>query len=206
MKDLPCNINELDHPDLTLVTHTHFDHLDREAASSNIRHCPAVCQVTDVSKLRAFDFESIIPIGKESLTFKGLSIFQTSGSHGHWFLSKMMGKVTGYVIKSGSHPCVYIAGDTIWNESVATTIKKHNPDIIVVNCGAARFNIGAPITMSTGDIVRIRESSPKSTIVAVHMEAINHCRLDRRVLRANLEKAGISQRILIPADGEELVF
>jgi len=204
MNDLPCAISELDHPDLTILTHTHFDHFDKEAALSNIRHSPAICQPADAPLLEACNFENIIPMANESVSFRGITFYRTIATHGHSILSKVMGKGSGYVLKSTNDPCVYITGDTIWNRQVAATIEQHKPQVILANCGAARFNIGAPITMTAGDLLQIRAVSPGSLIIAVHMESINHCRLGRNRLMKELENAGMSHDVVAPADGQEL--
>ena len=41
-------------------------------------------------------------------------------------------------------------------------------------------------------------------VVAVHMEAINHCRRGRVDLRAQLARAGLAERVLVPALGEHV--
>jgi L-ascorbate metabolism protein UlaG (beta-lactamase superfamily) len=194
----------LDHPDLTLITHTHFDHFDKEAGLSNIRRFPALCQHSDESRLESYGFENIMPIENECVVFRGINIYRTMGTHGHLVLSRIMGKVSGYVLRSTNDPCLYIAGDTIWNRQVAATLQRHKPEVIIANCGAARFNVGAPITMTTRDLVKIRSISPDSVIVAVHMESVNHCRLDRQHLLRELEEVGMSHNVIIPADGQEV--
>jgi hypothetical protein len=48
---------------------------------------------------------------------------------------------------------------------------------------------------------------PKRIIVATHMEALDHASVSRSDLRAAATAAGISnEQLLIPTDGEELVF
>jgi hypothetical protein len=55
--------------------------------------------------------------------------------------------------------------------------------------------------MTPADVVAVAEATPEDTVVvAVHMEAINHCVDGRAALRA----ASSDERILIPADGETL--
>jgi hypothetical protein len=63
----------------------------------------------------------------------------------------------------------------------------------VVDAGAASFLDGPLITMGIEDVARMAERVP--TVIAVHMEAINHCALTRSELAAALPE------MLIPADG-----
>ena len=78
------------------------------------------------------------------------------------------------------------------------------PDVVVANAGAARFSIGRPITAA--DVVTLAWTIPGAKIVAVHMEAINHCTLSRSALEEEVRNAGVADRVFIPADGEELSF
>jgi L-ascorbate metabolism protein UlaG (beta-lactamase superfamily) len=115
-----------------------------------------------------------------------------------------MAPSSGYVLSSEGEPTVYIAGDTIWYDQVAETIKQHNPDVIVVNAGAAQFLHGDPITMTAGDVIRVCRASPHAQVIAVHMEAINHCLLTRKELAQQAHAAGA--RLVIPGDGEAVTL
>jgi hypothetical protein len=95
-----------------------------------------------------------------------------------------------------------IAGDTVWCEEVREALTTHQPDVVVVNAGAAQFLVGDPITMDVPDIVAVCEHAPEALVVAVHMEAVNHCVLTREGLRAALAERGLDDRVAIPNDGE----
>jgi L-ascorbate metabolism protein UlaG (beta-lactamase superfamily) len=85
---------------------------------------------------------------------------------------------------------------------VAQALSTHQPDVTIVNAGAAQFLTGDPITMTAEDVVQVCRALPKTQVIAVHMEAVNHCLLTRRQLRERLEQEGISAQVAIPADGE----
>lgn len=51
-----------------------------------------------------------------------------------------------------------------------------------------------------------RSYVPYTSVVALHMEAINHCILTRSELRDLLDRENLSQRFHIPADGEPMEF
>jgi L-ascorbate metabolism protein UlaG (beta-lactamase superfamily) len=99
---------------------------------------------------------------------------------------------------------VYIAGDTVWCPEVARVIETHQPGVIVVNAGAAQFIEGGPITMDATDVLRVCEAASAATIVAVHMEAINHCLLTRAGLNQALAGSEHQLRAKVPADGETM--
>ena len=99
-------------------------------------------------------------------------------------------------------PTLYIAGDSVWCPEVEEAIRTYKPDVILVNAGAAQFLEGGPITMDVDDVVTVIKAAPAARIVAVHMEAINHCVLTRDALRSGLSTAGVKATILIPHDGD----
>jgi len=106
-----------------------------------------------------------------------------------------MGPVSGFVLEGDE--TLYLAGDTVWYEPVAETLARFEPDAVVLNGGAARFNEGEPITMGVDDVAAVREATD-AAIAVVHMEAINHCLLSREELRSETED------VLVPEDGEEI--
>ena len=65
-----------------------------------------------------------------------------------------------------------------------------------------QFLHGDPITMTAGDVVRTCRAAPQAKVIAVHMEAINHCLLTRKELAQQAHTAGAS--VAIPEDGEEI--
>jgi dethiobiotin synthetase len=91
---------------------------------------------------------------------------------------------------------LYLAGDTVWYDDVETTIERHRPRVAVVNAGGAEFLEGGPIVMGIDDVREVAMRVP--TVVAVHLEAINHCLLTRDALRAAVPG------VLVPEDGETL--
>jgi L-ascorbate metabolism protein UlaG (beta-lactamase superfamily) len=115
-----------------------------------------------------------------------------------------MGTVSGFVLAANGEPTIYIAGDTIWCPAVNAAIETHHPDVIVVNSGAAQFNFGAPIIMTDQDVIKVCQTAPQAKVVAVHMEAVNHCRLRRQALAEEVKKGGVSQQVAIPQDGDIL--
>jgi L-ascorbate metabolism protein UlaG (beta-lactamase superfamily) len=61
-------------------------------------------------------------------------------------------------------------------------------------------------TMDAADVLDTAQSAPATQVVAVHMEAINHCLLSRDALRKKLAGLGLAAYVAIPADGESLTF
>ena len=182
-----------------LVSHTHSDHWDETAARLLAKELPLFGQVADEAKFRGQGFVKVRPI-EESVRWKDVEISRTGGQHGKGEIGKAMAPVSGFVLRASGEPTLYVAGDTIWCEEVQEALTRYRPSIVVVNAGAAQFLKGDPITMTAEDVVTVCQAAPSARIVAVHMEAINHCLLTRDDLEFQLEAARV--RAAIPRDGE----
>lgn len=197
--------NIIDQTDAVVLTHLHRDHWDVEAQQRIPTSRPIVCQPEDVATLQQQGFtqlhsEHVVAI--ENV----FHLERVPAQHGHGELAQQMAPVSGFIIKAGNHT-IYLAGDSVWYEGVAKTIAQYQPDIIIVNSGAAQFQFGEPITMTAEDIAEvIRASSTTSKVIAVHLEAINHCYLTRAKLSEKLMEWKLEAHCLIPADGEVLSF
>ena len=189
--------------DAVLVTHTHNDHWDGRARELIPKDTPVLCQPGDEAAISDAGFANVSPV-EPDLTRNGLRFSRTEGRHGTGEIGKQMGTVSGFVIQSEGSPSLYVAEDTIWCDEVEEALLAHRPDVIVVNAGAARLLEGDPITMTAEDVARVCRAAPEARVVAVHMEAINHCLLTRAELAEALDEQGLKDRIEIPADGGTL--
>jgi L-ascorbate metabolism protein UlaG (beta-lactamase superfamily) len=188
---------ELEPLDAIVVTHLHNDHYDPAAAGTLPKDLPVFTQPPSAARLVEDGFQDVRPVG-DALDWDGIAISRTGGRHGHGEIADELGPVSGFVFRATGEPSLYVAGDTVWCEEVAEAIELHRPDVAVVNAGAAHFLDSDPITMDADDVRRVVEAVPR--VVAVHMEAVNHCLLTRAELRAAVPAA------LVPADGETLVL
>lgn len=191
--------------DAVLVTHRHRDHWDAAAAQKIPRQLPLFCQPGDEPAFREEGFTQVEPVA-EHLSWRGLRLSRTGGEHGAGEIGEKMGKVSGFVLDGRGEPRLYLAGDTIWCAETAAAILAYRPEVIVVNAGAAQFLSGGPITMDAAGVIAAAQADPLAQVVAVHLEAVNHCELSRQALRQAVQSAGLSQRVAIPADGETLVY
>ena len=203
--ELMAPTNYLQGIDAILITHTHSDHFDDGAIELLPKNKLILCQPEDESKLKKLGFLQVKPV-ENTLDWGKIKLIRTSGKHGTGEIAAQMAPVSGYVLKTEGEPSLYIAGDTIYCEEVDDILTKIQPDIVVVNAGGARFNIGDPITMTEEDVVKVCRKAPQAKIIAVHMEAINHCLLSREDLRNNLVQEELTHQVFIPMDGEIVEF
>lgn len=190
--------------DAILITHKHFDHFDEEAKKNLPKYLPVFCQPKDKKSFEKSGFKHVISID-DFYQWEGLKIHRVKGQHGTGLAGLLMGKVSGFVIESRKGLKLYIAGDTVYNKDVEMIIKDYQPDVTVVNSGEAQLIFGDPITMTKEDVLKVVKIS-NSKVVAVHLEAINHCKLKRTELKNYLNKNGIFEQVIIPNDGEIMSF
>lgn len=189
--------------DAVVVTHTHRDHFDDTAADELDGDLPLFCQPEDAEEIREQGFTDVRPV-ETTASFGPVEFTRTDGRHGQGELADQMGPVSGFVLDAPEEPEVYVAGDTVWCDRFAAELETHDPDVVVLNTGGARFVEGPPITMTDDDVAPVCEACPQARLVAVHMDAINHCLQTRADLRAALDERGLADRVELPADGESL--
>jgi L-ascorbate metabolism protein UlaG (beta-lactamase superfamily) len=177
--------------DAIVVTHRHRDHLDARAEELLPRDVPVFCQPEDAEALQELRLD-VHPVDGE-LEWQGLRIARTPARHGHGAVAEALAPVSGFVLDD-----VYVAGDTVWYEGVEETLARHEPRVAVVNAGGAEFLEGGLIIMGIDDVREVAARVP--TVVAVHLESLNHCYLTRERLLAAVPG------VLVPEDGETLAL
>ncbi len=206
MVELPVEIDDiLEGVELVIVSHLHDDHFDSVAMQRVPKHLPLFCQPGDEATIREAGFTNVTPLSN-SATWEGLTLTRREGSHGLGPVIELMGSVMGFSLEAAGEPSIYWAGDTVLYPPVAEVIRDTNPDIIITHSCGARWD-GDLIVMDAAETVAVCEAAPGATVIATHMEALDHATISRSDLRQAAEAKGISpSRLLIPADGETLVL
>lgn len=207
--DLTVPLNDLLDVDVVVVTHTHPDHWDAAAAALLPREVPLLVQNTGDAEIIAAEGFTDVRVMDEPVEVGGTEFVRTDGQHGSdatvaaW---PRLGEVSGVVVRRSGEPTVYVAGDTVWNEHVREALEEHQPDIVVLNTGEATWQDGSPIIMGAADVLEVHRTAPQARIVAVHMQALNHCVVTRDDVRELARRHGIARQVLVPEDGEALTF
>lgn len=206
--DLPCPPSEvLEGIEMAVISHLHSDHFDPAARRLLPKEMTILCQPGDEATLEAKGFLNVLPL-EGPTEWNGIEITRTPGRHGTGEVLKDMGKVSGFVFRAKDEPSVYWAGDTIWCEEVARAISQYRPDIIITHSGGAVWGSSSTlIIMNAAQTAALCHAAPESTVIAVHMESLDHTTVTREELRKHAEAGGISpQQLLIPADREKFTF
>ncbi|WP_022664522.1 MBL fold metallo-hydrolase [Desulfospira joergensenii] len=205
--DLPLDMEEiLEGIDSVMVSHLHPDHYEETAEEVLPRNIPIFCQPGDRSRFDQVGFTKVFPVTGSHI-WEGITLTRTGGKHGKGEILERMGEVSGFVFQAPGEPTIYWAGDTIWCRETETAIQTHCPDIIITHSGGATLPGFDPIIMDSDQTLEVLNVAKKAVVVAVHMEALDHCPVKRADLRRAGDKAGVaSSRLVIPADGETLTF
>jgi L-ascorbate metabolism protein UlaG (beta-lactamase superfamily) len=190
--------------DLVLVTHTHADHFDEAASQALDKAIALINQPADQEFFpkQGFTNAQTLADGQE---WHGIQLHRLEAEHGSGEVLKMMGKTSGFVLQAKNQPTIYIVGDAIWTDEIKQNIAHYKPDYIVVNSGGARITgfENTPILMDEEQTMALLEASGKAKVIAVHMDALDHCRTSRASLRQKANGLHIStKKLLIPQDGE----
>lgn len=202
--ELPVSIDTiLSGVEFVVVSHLHEDHFDPVAQAAVPKHLPLLCQPVDEETIKAMGFSNVISLDKD-FTWQGLEFTRHEASHGLGPVVEKMGFVMGFALEAVGEPKIYWAGDTVFYPAIATTLKTTRPDIVVTHSCGARWD-GDLIVMDAEQTLAVLECAPAATVIATHMEALDHATIDRRQLREAARLNGIADsRLVIPNDGDIL--
>lgn len=202
---LPVPLHWFETMDAILLTHRHFDHLDKKAISVLNKRIPVFCQPEDQNFLLAAGFVNVQVID-DSFEWCGIGMKRIKGQHARGFAAKLLGPVSGYILSTPEDGSIYIVGDCVYTPAIEAVFREVKPDIAILNTPRAQMLLGTIITMTAEDIVHIAQLSPATKIVAVHMDAISHCTFKRQHLRAFLKERSLEHAAIVPEDGEVISF
>lgn len=145
---------------------------------------PIVCSNEYGKQLSELGFCNLFLI-KNSAEICNIEIILVKGQHGTGAVGKLMGNSYGFILRNKNKESVYITGDTVWCKCVESALETYLPKYIIAFAGSAMMN-HKHITLDENDMYKIMSKSPDSKVIAIHMEAWNHCRLTRSDLKKAL--------------------
>lgn len=207
--DLPIPVEKvLDGVSFSIVSHLHPDHfdytMDEKFAPVDYfgklsKDLPIFLQNEDEQKILSnWGFKDIHLYKDEPQTFNGIEITRVPALHG---TKVPCGPSSGFIIKAEGKT-IYVAGDTIFFDEVEKTIKKYEPDYIIVNAASAENGYFGRLIMNIEDVVKTAKVSPKAKVICVHMDNVSHANVNRVQLKEGIAKEGLTN-IMVPDDGEE---
>ncbi len=215
LTDLPMSVEQaLSGVDAVVLTHLHDDHWDEEARRRIPKDMPIFTD-SEAHRQELFKagFTNVMVLEPKTV-FKGVTLSPQMSQHGpdevlaYHPLGDLLGTTMGIFFERKGSKSVYVVGDSVWKPFITMQISTLRPDVIVLNTGNALMTECADsIIMGTADFMRAYREAPWAKIVAVHMDAINHCVLKRHDLRDVVALHKLDpNRALIPNDGEVLRF
>jgi len=193
-----------------LITHCqkgHFDHLDRAGKRwLRERRLPVLCMPGDAAYLRERGLNVQVLEGAESSAVLGGRVTPVPCLHGRGWIGKLMAHGHGYVIEWPGEPAVYVAGDTVLTDEVLGTVRRLGVDAVsVLPAGGAAMDWGQELIMDADQALRTAAAG-RGRFVLNHLEALDHCPTRRTDLRTEARRRGLAGRVMVPDDGEALVF
>lgn len=212
--------------DAVIVTHVHTDHWDQTAAENIPADMPLFAQhFADKSLIARAGYISLedglahsvegktfsdVRVLTGNPEFKGVKLRKVAGQHGSDLALQAaydgLQEVCGVVFTHPDEKTLYLAGDTVWNDYVASNILMYRPEAIILNAGDAQVPGLGNIIMNAEEVGRVCEAAPTARIIATHFEAVNHAVAKREDLRRYVRENGLANRVMIPEDGETCVL
>ncbi|MGL5391743.1 MAG: MBL fold metallo-hydrolase [Shewanella sp.] len=215
--DLPENAKALlDKVTHCLLTHSqtfgikalqHSDHLDAAGEALLIaRNISVTTPAKDKAYLEQLGLSNVEGIEFwQTRDYLGGKLTAIPAKHGHGWIHKIMANGCGFILALPNEPSLYISGDTVLTADVRRALAEFKPDITVVAAGEAQMDVGQPLLMSQAELMEFIALSP-GKVIANHMEALNHCPTTRSSLAERLALAGLTDKVLIPKDGDSLTL
>lgn len=202
----PAQLAQVTHCLITHCQKGHFDHLDRAAVRwLRERNIAVLCMPQDADYLRRLRLNvQELASGVEGAFFGG-TLQAIPCLHGEGFVGSLMAHGYGYFMQIPGEPSLYVAGDTLLTDEVRRCLQELQPEVSVLPAGGAQFDVGGLIIMGQADIIEALRLS-RGTVIANHLEALDHCPVTRAGLLNEAARMQLSERLRVPRDGESLEF
>ncbi|REH52416.1 L-ascorbate metabolism protein UlaG (beta-lactamase superfamily) [Tenacibaculum gallaicum] len=213
MNDLPILKEKIiEQSDAVLITHYHPDHFDADAEKLLPKDILIFCQPFDVEKLKSKGFTNLQSI-EQVVNWSGISIKRYEAHHHEGATGAMpFGESSSFSL-TFKEKTIFITGDAVLDGLLKNALKIEKPTHVVANTGECTFSKPNPVlepgkhmTLTKEELLSIAVENTKAILIAIHMDAINHCGLTKEELRLFLkeQEKSIQDKMLIPNEGEVL--
>jgi len=212
LRDLPAI-------DLVLVTHAHFDHLDRSSLRAIVRHSrrrrgapPIIVVPHHVFDLVSdLGFSDVVELNWwNSYRHRGLTVTHVPSRHwGARVLKDSHRGYGGYVLRDGKHS-LYHAGDTAYFPGFREIGRRLAPDLALLPIGAYNPPSFRNVHASPADATRAFLDLNSRWMVPMHYGTfrLSHEPMDEplQFLEREAKAAGIEDRVLVLEEGVTRFF
>jgi len=186
--------------DAVLLSHDHHhDNLDRAGREVLDRAARILTTGAGARRLGA-DADGLEPWEHTSLRApNGQTLIVTATPARHGPANADRGPVVGFVLEwsDSERACLYISGDTVWYDGVATVAERCLPGAAVLFMGAARVAPAGdrPLTFTASGALEAARVLAPAPIVPVHFEGWEHFTETRADVEAAFAAEGLSDRL-----------
>ncbi len=212
LKHAGMAIHHLPNIDLVLITHAHFDHLNRATLRRVARDQPVVVPAGVADLVHDLGFEQVHEMEWwDTWNFEGLDITFTPAKH--WGARKVIDRhrgYGGYVIREANGPGVYHAGDSAYFDGFSEIGARLAPEIALLPIGAYENPSSLDHHISPEQAVDAFRELKSRTLVPMHFGTYrlsyekNHEPPQRLMLAA--ARAGLLPHIRFLVEGMPQLF
>ena len=212
MNDLPMPIKEIiEGVDAVIVTHTHGDHWDEDAAKNIPLNIPIFVQNNFDKNIIQSQWFKDVRIVDIDTPFKGITITKNEGKHGTDDVLRHFEKgfeiCMGFILRASEEKTIYFTGDTIWTKNFEIAVEKYEPDYIAMNAALPLYEgMEGSSTMGQEDVKKCCDMYKKPKVIVTHLDSMAHCFCTSETIKKFVQENNISDRVIIPKDGETLTL
>ena len=211
MKHPGIKIKDLPTIDLVLVTHAHFDHLDRKTLRGVAANQPIVVPFDVGNLVHDLGFRSVHELNYwESFQCGAVKVTLTPAHHwGARVLHDTHRGFGGFIIELGGRT-IFHCGDTAYFDGFKEIGERHAIDVALLPIGAYDPPSGREVHMTPEDAVRAFVELGARRMVPMHYGSFRlsyeplHEPPERLLACAKLQ--GLSERITIMTEGQPQIF
>lgn len=213
--DIPMPMCDLPFPredilkgvDACICTHVHPDHIDISpdgtiGAALDSTLPLFVQSMEDAHAFVRSGFRDVT-VMYENSRFDDILLVRVPARHG----TKIpCGPACGVILHHPDEPVLYLAGDTIWYDAVAQTLRRWRPGVIVLNACAAFLLDEGRLIMDDADVEKVVRACDGAAVIVSHMDNVAHATISRADMKKRLAERGLETRVIMPDDGQILTF